>query len=419
MTHQQWGPQPGPEAYGPQGPQPYGPPDPQPYGPQAYGPQAPQPYQPPHPPPGWQPHPAQPPAQPWQGAQQFLRDIFAGSPAPGVPQAALPRFMAMNNPVVGPRPLSRLDNLIRKPTGAAASVILYVAPSGELIPNGSARDQRQNEPAWRVYRSYYEVDLGRHPLQVHSAVPSQGDAFHFTAVIDLGWQVSDPVRVVREGLTDIRAALEPLLLSRIRAVTRRFDIEHSADAEEAVNKELSGAPVGVELGLHTWCLVRLALDQSSTAYLTTLREQRRAISTTTGRHELRKLEQSQQQQLTASAAAFHAAYLESHDVSRLALQLAQNPDDAAAVISALNQRDRDEASMKAELITQMIQQGHIQPHEYEAPLGLALEHLQQLLQLAPRQAAPLPSPDRPTAPPPPSYPPPSYPPADPPPGYQP
>ncbi|GAA2739912.1 hypothetical protein [Kitasatospora cinereorecta] len=419
MTHQPWDPQPGPEPYGPP---PHQPPPP-PYQAQHQYP-APQPYQPqpPYPPQGWQPHPQQPPypqgpPQPWQGAQQFLRDIFAGGPGPAAPPGAPPAFMTANNPIIGPRPLSRLDNLIRRPTGAAATVILYVAPSGELIPNGSARDQRNNEPVWRVYRSYYEVDMGRHPMQVHHSVPSEGDALHFTAVVDLTWQVVDPIQVVRQRLSDVRAAVEPLLLSRLRAVTRRFDIESSADAEEAVNKDLAAAPIGGELGLQTTALVRLSLDQQSTAYLARLREQRRALTTTVGDHELDRLKQIHRQQLTAAAASFYAGYLETGDVARLALQLAEHPGEAASVIGAMNERERSEAALRADVLRQMIERGHIQPHEFETPLDGALEHLQQIMRLAPGHTAALPShiPPMPSAPPPQ----PGHPPTTPPHGYQP
>ncbi|MDX3234883.1 hypothetical protein PV392_04115 [Streptomyces sp. ME03-5709C] len=340
-------------------------------------------------PPWWGPQ--QPDPNAWhhnQAQQAWRRPQGVPRPWPGGQSPVGPPPGPVNNPVDGPRPLSFLDSMIRKPTAAADTVVIFVNASNELIVSGSPGDKRGQEPLWRVYRSYYEVNMGRHALPVGGSVPSQGDHFHFLSEVDVHWQVADPVRVVREGLHDVRAALQPRLLGQIRTVTRRFDIERCADAEDAVNEALTRQPIGPELGLRTWCTVRLALDKASQEYLVTLRQREREYVTAASDYKVAAAKQHYDQQLTGSAAAFYAQYLQDGDVARFAVQLAKDPAQARQVIAAMNEQDRQQLGLKADMIKQLIDQGHLQPHDFEEPLDLAVEQLRQLLQGAPRRLPP-------------------------------
>ncbi|HEX6343846.1 hypothetical protein [Umezawaea sp.] len=159
--------------------------------------------------------------------------------------------------------VKRFELLYRRlPVGARVARV-FVTRSGNCLTYPAAGQPTTGELVWNKVRTVYEVDLGIHVSTVEAYLPSCGDKICFKAIVDLEWRVTDPALVVQAGVTDVRKALSPRLLARLRAVTRRFDIADAAQAENCANEELDDDSLGEDRGLWVRPHVRLAMDDTS------------------------------------------------------------------------------------------------------------------------------------------------------------
>jgi len=91
------------------------------------------------------------------------------------------------------------------------------------------------------YRRMYRVDIGNRGISITAAAPSRDPAFPFTVNISFGSQIIDPVFVVRDGVRDMAAALQPSLIRIVRGVAAHFDLAQSTAAEAAISAQLNDA----------------------------------------------------------------------------------------------------------------------------------------------------------------------------------
>ncbi|MGH1555408.1 hypothetical protein ACRAWF_36915 [Streptomyces sp. L7] len=116
---------------------------------------------------------------------------------------------------------SRIDNALVFATGKGGFVA-YLPPQ---------RPTRGDIAANR-YTAVYEVDMGVHPHTCELALPSDNDAFEFTAAgRPVPGRYCDPVRFVASGHRNVPGLLLGELQQAARPVTRRFAIADSASAE--------------------------------------------------------------------------------------------------------------------------------------------------------------------------------------------
>ncbi|MDQ2589135.1 hypothetical protein [Saccharothrix yanglingensis] len=167
------------------------------------------------------------------------------------------------SPIVDELHVKRFELLYRRlPVGARVARV-FVTRSGNCLTYPATGQPTTGELVWNKVRTVYEVDLGIHVSTVKAHLPSRGDKIYFKATVDLEWKVTDPAQVVQAGVTDVRKVLSPRLLARLRAVTRRFDIEDAAQAENCANEELEDDSLGADRGLWVRPHVRLAMDDTS------------------------------------------------------------------------------------------------------------------------------------------------------------
>jgi hypothetical protein len=91
------------------------------------------------------------------------------------------------------------------------------------------------------YRRLYRVDVGNRGVSITVTAPSRDPAFPFTVTVAVGSQIIDPVVVVRDGVRDMAAALQPSLTGIVRAVAAHFDLAESTAAEAAIIARLNAA----------------------------------------------------------------------------------------------------------------------------------------------------------------------------------
>ncbi|MCX4730170.1 hypothetical protein [Streptomyces sp. NBC_01363] len=336
------------------------------------------------------------------------------------------RGTRLTDPVVTVRQLSRFG-FARRPLTRIDHALVFSAPDGSydtFLP--PVRPTRAGAAAKR-YTSVYEVDMGVHPVREEIRLPSNDDAFEFAVVVELSWQVVDPALFVASRHRDVPRLLISELEQSARAVTRRYPASRSAEAEEALLREVRAqGALGTRAGLAVAWTVRLRRDQEAIDHVRRMRsidhaateqvhtERRgrehdaaidrrvreqdtlqwgRAAEFEAQQHELRSRQQKWQhaeavdrarrqmelQQVNAEKIAFYEKHLEQGGVRAWALHLADHPEDTRLVVASLRQDQLHMIKAQMELAGELLKGDSAENHELEEPKKSALQALIDVL----------------------------------------
>lgn len=313
------------------------------------------------------------------------------------------RHSDLSDPVLTVRQLSRFD--YRKGYSRIDNALVFTTNKGEfevyLPPNRPTRSLF----AAKRYTAVYEVDMGVHICTASLPLPSDNDAFDFTAEVELTWQISRPQQFVESGERDVPALLKRRLEGLMRPVGRDFPIERSADAERAVCRTIAGAgELADDAGLRTSCAVRLRLDDAAIAHQQEVRRIRYANEqlglshdfamqedrTTAERnaeqarqdHELVMLQGRQQEEarkLEAEKIRHYEQYLQQGGVAMWALYLAQNPEDSRLVMENLRKDQMDLIRNQSEVALQVLKEGNLEDYQRAGINKQAVEIVEVML----------------------------------------
>lgn len=271
------------------------------------------------------------------------------------------RHTMLIDPVLTVRPISRFDYTARRPVSAIDHALVFATVGGAYDAYMPPHRPSRTDAATRRYTSVYEVDMGSHPVQLELELPSDDDAFSFSATADLTWRVSDPIAYVAGGERDVPTRLTRELHQFARPVSRRFSIEDSRDAEAEVQYAVERGVFADGIGLAVTCVVRLRLDDDAIAH----RRRKRALRYEADMldpeheyrlrqaeqlHELEVLRQTQSQELMAQKIAFYQYHLQHGGVAQWAFHLAAHPEDTRMVINALQKDQLSAIESQLELI---------------------------------------------------------------------
>ncbi|MFE1259531.1 hypothetical protein ACFW5X_03305 [Streptomyces albogriseolus] len=354
------------------------------------------------------------------------------------------RHTRLIDPVLTVRQLSRFE-LSLKHVVRIDHALVFSTPKGgyEAYPP-PARPSR-GEIAARRYTAVYEVDMGVHPFTETLILPSDNDAFEFTAEVDVTWQVLDPARFVACGVRDVPALLIGELQQAARPVTRRFGVEDSARAErELLSAVTVVGPLGAPAGLQVTWTLRLRRDQANIDHQRRIQQighsaeeqihaaqegmrvdvamderhrqqdalqsarsleygrqqQELAMRQHRWQHEQAMLQGQQMlemQQIEAKKIEFYQWHLSQGGVQAWALHLAQHPEDSQLVMSSLREDQLRMIQAQMELVKELLGGEGAEKFELEGPKQLALrtvsDILNQRLPGVPQNPPLLPSPD--------------------------
>lgn len=336
------------------------------------------------------------------------------------------RGTQLTDPVVTVRQLSRFG-FTRRPLTRIDHALVFSAPDGSYdtyLP--PVRPSRTGAAAKR-YTSVYEVDMGVHPVRDEIGLPSDDDAFEFGLVVELSWQVVDPARFVVSRHRDVPRLLVNELEQAARPVTRRYAISRSADAEQALLREVRAqGALGTGAGLAVSWTVRLRGDQGAIDHVRRMRsidhaaaeqihtERRgrehdaavdrrsreqdalqwgRAAEFGAQQHEVvlqqqkwqhaeavdRARRQMELQQVNAEKIAFYEKHLEQGGVRAWALHLADHPEDTKLVANSLRQDQLQTIRAKLALAGELLNGDSAENHELEAPKKMAFQAVIEVL----------------------------------------
>ncbi|MFE0099597.1 hypothetical protein [Streptomyces sp. NPDC059009] len=335
------------------------------------------------------------------------------------------RDTSLIDPVITVRQLSRFGFARKSLTRIDYALVFSTSKGGYDAYLPPLRPSR-GEVAAKHYTAVYEVDMGVHPHRAEIPLPSDNDAFEFTASVDLTWQVVDPAAFVQSGHRDVPVLLLGELQQSARSVTRQFAIHDSASAEERLLRALAGqAPPGAAVGLKVTWTLRLRRDQQDIDHQRRLQsidhtsaEQIRAeqlgmaydveldrrtrkqdelqaerameygrldhelsLQRQKWQHEQDRLgarHEAELRQLEAEKIAFYQKYLEEGGVVAWAMHLAANPADSQLVVSSMSEAQLQLAQAQMELARELLSGDNLEDYEREAPKRRALNAMYEL-----------------------------------------
>jgi len=347
------------------------------------------------------------------------------------------RHSELVDPVLTVRQLGRFD-LNLKSFVRIDHALVFATPKGGYEPYLPPRRPTRAEIVANRYTAVYEVDMGVHPFSTELTLPSDNDAFEFTAAVDLSWQVLDPARFVASGHRDVPTLALGELQQAARPVSRRFAIADSAAAERELLQAITVlGPLGAGAGLQvTWTLrVRRdqenidhqrrlqALDHSATEQIHAaeqgmridvevdrrgrqqdqlqlerataygrqqqeliLQQQRwqheQALLMSGQQHQL-ALQQGQQmlelQRIEEEKINFYQYHLQQGGVHAWALHLAQHPEDSQLVMNSMREDQLRMIKAQMDLVGQLLSGDQAENYELEGPKQLALRTVSDIL----------------------------------------
>ncbi|MFI0230092.1 hypothetical protein [Streptomyces sp. NPDC017086] len=347
------------------------------------------------------------------------------------------RHSRLSDPVLTVRQLSRFE-LSLKHVVRIDHALVFATPKGGYDAFLPPHRPTRAEIAARRYTAVYEVDMGVHPFTGTFTLPSDNDAFEFTAEVDFSWQVLDPARFVRSGHRDVPGLLAGTLQQAARPVSRRFAIADSGAAERELLTALTPLePLGSEVGLQvTWTLrLRrdqaaiehqqrlLAIDHSAAEQIRVARrgaeidteldhraraqdrlhleramdygrqhqelalqqqhwQQEQAMLHGAQQHQL-AVQQAQHalamQQYEAQKVAFYQWHLQQGGVQAWALHLAEHPQDTGLVMTAMREDQLRMIQAQMDLVKELLAGDNAEKFELEGPKQLALRTVTDIL----------------------------------------
>ncbi|ELP69192.1 hypothetical protein STRTUCAR8_04480, partial [Streptomyces turgidiscabies Car8] len=370
-------------------------------------------------------------------------------------QQSADRHTQLIDPVLTVRQLSRFE-LSLKSTVRIDHALVFATAKGGYEAYLPPRRPTRSDIAARHYTAVYEVDMGVHPFSGTLTLPSDNDAFEFSAELDMSWQVIDPARFVGSGHRDVPGLLIGELQRAARPVSRRFPIADSAAAEGELLQAINVlGPLGAPAGLQTTWTLRLrrdqenidhqrrlqAIDHSATEQVRVAQrgseidvevdrrnraqdalqiersmsygaqQQHLALQQQRWDYEQAALQSSQQhqlsiqqghqelelQQIEAQKIAFYQYHLQQGGVQAWALHLSQHPEDSRLVMTSMREDQLRMIQAQMDLVKDLLHGDTAEKFELEGPKQLALrtvsDILNQRLPGVPQSPPPLPGGD--------------------------
>lgn len=285
----------------------------------------------------------------------------------------------VNDPVRQVRNLGRFEFVRHRPPTYAERALVFLTPGGRPQTYLPHQQPTRGELVTSNFRTLYEVDMAVQHMSLEHRLPSDGDAAFFSAEIDLTWRVVDPERIVLRHIRDVRAVLEPRLLTRMRRESRHYAIEESAAAEVAVMEALTASPLAADEGLEVHCEVRISLDEEAIHQLSSLRTLDYTKQRTRSEHELTRLRTRNEQEVMEESSSFYARLLSQGEFDRWGAHLAQNPADIPLAIESIRADEREASANQIRVIERLLDSGVVEDHMLEDTARAALAAVKERL----------------------------------------
>ena len=278
-------------------------------------------------------------------------------------------------PILSEQYVRRSSALSLRPRVRARVGLVLVGANG--TPRLFAPDKRPTvgELFWGGAGALYEVDMSLNRTSIQLELPSNGDtvAFHVHASVE--WRVVEPLFIVANGVRDVRETLTAPLRERLSHITRRYHARAVANAEEEAVRKVRQEDIGAPYGLATTIYLHFTMHEDAVAQLSKLEALAHEIAVAEETHKLEMLQARNTQELLDLKVSRYRSLMEAGDINRFAVQLAQNPDDVASVVQAIQAEKERDRRYATEFVSQLLESGVIEKWEMSDQARAALEIL--------------------------------------------
>jgi len=245
------------------------------------------------------------------------------------------------------------------------------------------------EVAWGRSASLYEVDISERSFDFECKLPCKSDAFEFSARAHIAYKVDDPLTVVRNNrIADGREVVQRLTLDIMRAKSRAFEVEESAEAEAAISELVLDTthhpPSGLKIVRFS---VELELEEEARAFIRNLKILERNKELELGQSELEKQRLALSQELEGMKLNFYGPLVRAGNWELLALHLANNPDEVANVAETLRGLDAETLDKQLAFLKTLIEGDAVEGFDMGETAQRLLRNLVESLESGPSQRA--------------------------------
>ncbi len=279
------------------------------------------------------------------------------------------------NPIVGKEESSILSVFKPRPAPGPGIALVLFKEGQPLVLVGPGDQLTAGEVVWGKYKTIYRVDITEHSFSFTCSIPCQGDAFDFHADCHVNYKAHDPRAVVQQNVTDARAVLEPVIVEKMRRDSRNFDVEQVALAESTISKRTL-ADVYVHGLMLTGLVLKLTLDESARSHTRKLREIARTKELEERDAELQLRRSELEIERMRMKTDFYSGIIRQGQWQLLAMQLANNPGDVAAVTEMLRTQHQIEIDNQLRALKILLEEDALEGFQIEK-VGKRL--LQQLV----------------------------------------
>jgi hypothetical protein len=235
------------------------------------------------------------------------------------------------------------------PATSGHSVVVYLTKAG-AYEIGSGR-LSMGELWLSTPQKMFLVDVAPHQEKFLLELPAEGDAFCFSADVRVTWRVRDVVAAVKDD-RDPRALVRDFVEERLREVTRKFDVEQSADAEQRVRQEYQDRTVTVTDAIElSACTAVLSLNEEIREHIAGRRRTIHQVEAAENNHsvtmvtekfarEIEALKQKHDLEMKQERMKVYADALRSDDVNLLALRLSGHDEDVKDVLELVMEQKK-------------------------------------------------------------------------------
>lgn len=169
---------------------------------------------------------------------------------------------------------------------AAPGKVLVLTGGGAPIVLWPSQKPTAGEAAWNRYDTVIEIDTGRRDFTFATPVAAKGGDVSFQMTFSASYRVSDPVRVLNEGLMNPEPALRRVITESASRVTENFDIEDAQGGVAAVREMVDKGKYTEKLPFELSAVnVKLELDNQAREFLAKRRQQRRDAELAAGKKQ--------------------------------------------------------------------------------------------------------------------------------------
>lgn len=286
------------------------------------------------------------------------------------------------NPILSKEDIKRWGLLQKRPIPEPGIALVFSGEGQPLLTlmQGQMGITR-GEMVWGKYNLLYKVDLNEHPLSFQFKLPCATDAFDFQAELKFICSVQQPEKIVSRGITDVQLFLEPIMAEVMRDISRKYQVEKSADAEHDISVRVKKAIYAEGFQVYRFVLT-LSLEQEirerirekkriedkteiETKKINSqkkIEQEAQSLEMQRQLFEMERIKMQEQFELerTKMKLEFYTPLLQAGNWQMLALQLAQNPQDAAFIAQEINKQKQIDRENQMRMLKMLLEEDAIE-----------------------------------------------------------